>query len=432
MVEGQTESLLTLGRFTLGLLSLFFVARFMGRAFSRVRQPAVIGEILGGLLLGPTVLGFLAPGWQHALFPMEGVSGRVLWMFEQLGLVLLMFCAGLEARSLFGSNERRSLIFIAAAGLVFPFGAGLILVQFIEPLLFIGPAASHGAFTLVFCVAIAVTSIPVISRILRDLGVLGSGFGRIVLSAAVIEDILLYGILGVAVSIASEASDSSGGILRLASTAGVGTGFLAHIAANGLFLGGSLAAAPLISRRFEVVPCKHFLMALLLVMLLVGGVLGISLMLSAFVAGVVAKAWSPDATLPSEASIKYWSFKYFVPLYFAIVGVKLDLLRHFDLFFFVMFLAVSSVIKIFSVYWGATLAGEKRLAALNFGVAMNARGGPGIVLASVALGAGIINLTFYGILVMLSVVTSLGAGIWLGWILRTRGTLRELEENTAS
>jgi Kef-type K+ transport system membrane component KefB len=106
-------------------------------------------------------------------------------------------------------------------------------------------------------------------------------------------------------------------------------------------------------------------------------------------------------------------FGFFIPVYFAIIGIQLDLIHHFDVLFFLGFLAFACVAKAASVYLGARLSRENRFVSASLAIAMNARGGPGIVLASTGYAAGIINETFFVSLVMLSVVTSLLAGSWL-------------------
>jgi Kef-type K+ transport system membrane component KefB len=125
---------------------------------------------------------------------------------------------------------------------------------------------------------------------------------------------------------------------------------------------------------------------------------------------------SPAAT----DSLQGFSFAFFIPIYFAIVGLQLDLLHGFSIAFFLLFLLLACAVKAGSVYLGARLAGETSGASLNLAVALNARGGPGIVVASVAYAAGIIDQPFYAALVMLAIVTSLFAGSWLAHIPKER------------
>jgi len=125
---------------------------------------------------------------------------------------------------------------------------------------------------------------------------------------------------------------------------------------------------------------------------------------------------APDAI----RSIQGFAFAFFIPIYFAIVGLQLDLLRGFNVTFFLLFLLLACAVKAGSVYLGARLAGQPSASSWNLAVALNARGGPGIVVASVAYGAGIIDQPFYAVLVMLAIVTSLFAGSWLAHVPRER------------
>jgi Kef-type K+ transport system membrane component KefB len=127
----------------------------------------------------------------------------------------------------------------------------------------------------------------------------------------------------------------------------------------------------------------------------------------------------------ARASVKAFSVAFFVPIYFAVVGLQLDLLRDLDLLFFAGFLLLACVVKSASVYLGARLAGEAKSGAVNIAVAANARGGPGIVLASVTYAAGVISAPFCATLVMLAVVTSMLAGSWLSRVVRLGRPLRE-------
>jgi Kef-type K+ transport system membrane component KefB len=117
--------------------------------------------------------------------------------------------------------------------------------------------------------------------------------------------------------------------------------------------------------------------------------------------------------VPERNALAGVSFGFFIPIYFAIIGIQLDLIHHFDVVFFLGFLAFACFFKAASVYAGARLSGEDTFMSKSLAIAMNARGGPGIVLASTAYAAGIINETFFVSLVMLSILTSLAAGSWL-------------------
>ena len=197
----ETLGSLELARLLLALTLLLAFAHIAGYLATRVRQPRVIGEIVGGLLLGPTVLGAIAPGLHDQVFPATGPVPVVLDAMYQLGLLLLMFSAGSEIRSSFKADERRTVAAVTITGMVFPFLVGLGFVALLPEGAHIGPAADRAAFVLVFALAIAVTSIPVISRIMFDLGILETAFARIVLAVAVLEDVVIYVLLAIALGL---------------------------------------------------------------------------------------------------------------------------------------------------------------------------------------------------------------------------------------
>ena len=160
-----------------------------------------------------------------------------------------------------------------------------------------------------------------------------------------------------------------------------------------------------------------FQLLFLLVVTALAVFLGVAAYFGALVAGILAGRLEGVNARAHEA-IKSFSFAVFIPIYFAIVGLQLDLLQHFDVVFFVGFLAYACAAKALSAYAGARFSGQPKAAARDLAVALNARGGPAIVLASVAYGARIINESFYVSLVMLALVTSIIAGAWLDAVLR--------------
>ena len=419
-------------RILLALTAILVTAHGIGGIFASLRQPRVIGEIVGGLVLGPTVLGALAPSAERWLFPASGPTATVLGSIYQLGLLLLMYCSGIEVRSAVKRREGRTVACILLLGTLVPFLAGLAVLPFLHERSFFGPSGNHTSFLLVFGVAMAVTSIPVISRIMFDLGILGTPFSRIVIGAAVVEDVLLYVVLAVALGAAAHPSSAVFGLpSALGVHPGSGWDFAYHAAATVAVLGLSLLVGRPLYRaatgsRLNLLH-RHSPVAFQLVFLLVSCllcvVLGIQPFFGAFVAGIIvgsATATPNPAEEGAAVAIKDFAFAFFVPIYFAIVGLQLDLLHGFNPLFFLGYLAFACLVKAVSVYAGARVGGQPPPAAVNLAVAMNARGGPGIVLASVAFGAGIINQSFYAVLVLLAIVTSLLAGAWLERVPRDR------------
>lgn len=415
------------------LAVILIAAHSVGRLFTLMRQPRVMGEIVGGILLGPTFLGLVLPTQQAALFPDDGATAIVLAAVYQLGLLLLMFVAGTEIRSVFGRRERKTAVAITASGTVVPFVAGLLVLQIFDESRFYGTAGDRTAFLLVFGIAIAVTSIPVISRIMFDLGIIRSSFARVVLSAAVIEDVILYVVLAIALGLVQGEQGDTFGLVEVLGL-GPNSEFAVayHVVVTLVALGAFILVAPpalraVLRLRYGVEDFASpiaFELAFMFIATAAFIFLGISGFFGAFVAGIVVSNAADDPPR-TRAAMKNFSFAFFIPVYFAIVGLRLDLIHGFDPLFFAWFVAFACAAKALSVYAGARLAGESRSAATNFAVAMNARGGPGIVLASVAYDAGIINEDFYGALIVLVIVTSMAAGAWLQRSIRTGKPLRD-------
>jgi K+:H+ antiporter len=413
---------------------LLLAAHAFGWLFARFHQPRVAGEILGGLLLGPTVFGLLLPHWQRTVFQGGRATAVGLGIVYQLGLFLLMYCAGAELRSILTRRERKATLGIAVAGNAVPFLAGIFLLAVYDTSRFLGPAHDKTAFLLVFALAMAVTSIPVISRIMADLGILGTRFARIVLSVAVVEDLVVYVVLNLALAMVAPPhaeAFSLPGLLRLGPASALGNAY--YVAVTLAFFALPLAVGPgfvqkLATMRGNIIHRGNpiaFQLVVMLTMTALASFLGVSPIFGALVAGILAGDLHGDAE-HARQTIQSFSYAFFVPLYFAMVGLRLDLVHDFEPLFFVVFLLFACLVKSVSTYVAARMTGEGKVGARNLAAALNARGGPGIVLASVAFDAKIIDEGFYTILVMLALITSLLAGSWLEAILkRGRGLLTE-------
>ncbi len=420
----------------MALAALLLAAHGMGSVFVRFRQPRAIGEVVGGLLLGLTVFGYLAPSAQSWLFPSTGATPTVLAAVNQLGLLLLLFITGIEIRRVFHREERKTVGAVFVTGMLIPFLAGIAILQFTNLHRMWGPNGNTRSFLLVFAISMAVTSIPVISRIMHDLGILDTTFARVVLGVAVLEDLVLYVVLAVAIGYAGAQAGSLFGLPAELNIAGGSNADMAyHVLATIAFLAVSLVIGPPLYRwigglKINLIqrasPIGHqFTFMLLLTIAALG--LGIEAFFGALVAGIVVGSTESE---PSEATQAVTSFAlaFFIPIYFAMIGLGLDLVHGFSVVFFIGFLLAACVIKSISVFAGARVAGETSGSSLNLAVAMNARGGPGIVVASTAFAAGIISQPFYAVLVLLAIVTSLAAGAWLDRIPRDRLLVRPATE----
>jgi len=407
------------------LAILLTSAHLLGYLFTRLRQPRVIGEILAGILLGPFVLGRL-PLYTNALQLNIAADSKqaALDLLYQLGLLLLMFLSGAETKALFQKHERRQIAWLASVGTVLPFFIMLGLASFIPLGWFMGDKQNRTSLVLVMGIAVAVTSIPVISRIFFDLKILHTRFARLVLGVAVLEDIGLWAVLAVATALASSGSSPKQAIA-------------VHIGLTLLYFALGLTLAPravkrISKSRFNMLANNSQVTFTLLIVfsyVAVAGLLNVNLVFAAFLAGfAVSRKRLGDAL----ENISRFSFALFIPVYFALVGYRLIFGKSFSVTMLLAFLAGACMLKLISVALGARLAGFRGLDVVNLAVATNARGGPGIVLASVAYEAGIISAAFYTTLVLVAVLTSQAAGAWLEFVLRRGWPLLSTEPPTAA
>ncbi|MGC2697051.1 MAG: cation:proton antiporter [Candidatus Angelobacter sp.] len=399
------------GPLILFLAILLTSAHLLGYLFARLRQPRVIGEILAGILLGPFVLGKLSLYTNILQLNVDAAPKKAaLELLYQLGLLLLMFLSGAETKALFQKHERKQIAWLASVGTALPFFIMLGLASLIPLGWFMGDRQNRTSLLLIMGIAVAVTSIPVISRIFFDLKILHTRFARLVLGIAVLEDIGLWAVLAVATALASSAGTPKQQIAI-------------HIGVTLIYFALGLTLAPramkrISKSRFNMLANNSpvtFTLLIVFSYVAVAGLLNVNLVFAAFLAGfAVSRKRLGDAL----ENISGFSFALFIPVYFALVGYRLIFDKSFSLAMLLAFLAGACVLKLVSVVLGARLAGFRGLDVVNLAVATNARGGPGIVLASVAYEAGIISAAFYTTLVLVAVLTSQAAGAWLEFVLR--------------
>jgi K+:H+ antiporter len=413
-----------LGSLALALALLIAGANLLGLLAVRLRQPKVVGEILAGILLGPSLLGLLAPETTKQLFG-EGDQDPatvVLGFLYNLGLLLLMFISGAGVRNVLGRENRKAIAWILGLGKTLPFVLALVVALVLPLSAFMGEANSRPAVILVIAIATAVTSIPVITKIFYDLGILHTRFASLMLGAAILEDIVLWGVLAIATAIASATLAASSGAL-------VGTVSL-HIASNALYVLLAMTVMPPLLRRLSRARWNRlaaespiaWIVVVLLCYVAVAAAADVTLAFAAFLAGfgVVGGIRGTERQRFRSAldSVTHVSTAVFVPVYFAIVGYRLDFSMGFSPLMLGGFLIGSSLVVFLSIGLAVRFAGFRGLDIVNLAVTCNARGGPGIVLASIAFDAGIINAAFFTTLVCTAVLTSQLCGMWLDFVLR--------------
>jgi len=196
------------GQFVLTIAAFLAIVHGLGYLAERLKQPRIVGEILAGILLGPFVLKFLLPGAYAKLFSFSTSGGTVLGFLYQMGLILLMFCSGAETRRLLGKENRKTTVLLITVSDIasFIFVLGLGFLGFIPLARLTGTLGQNTSTLLVVAIATSVTSIPVISRIFWDLGIMRTRFVSLLLGYAVLEDIALWIVLAFATALAKSAT----------------------------------------------------------------------------------------------------------------------------------------------------------------------------------------------------------------------------------
>lgn len=406
---------LTITTLFLSILLLFVTSQFVGLIFQRLHLPKVVGEIAGGILLGPTCFGYFFPEQFQFIFQNQVDNLSVFYWF---GLVLLMFCSGFEFNRNFSRADFKTILWLTIASTAIPLVFGWFITYFMDISNILGKAENTLALKLVVAIAIGITSIPVISRIFFELKIIDTQFSRIVLSTATFHDVLLWILLTIAISLVSAEKATAWYITS-------------HVLITLFFFVIVLLIIPKLMNIFhakvmKILPINIELTIIIFIMLLfvtIASFLNINIIFGAFLGGIVVAF---NKNLGFERSKKYireFSFSFFIPIYFAIVGLKIDLIHDFDLWFFSYFFVLAMLIQGLTVVITSKFLNYSWLSSVNLAMAMNARGGPGIVLATVGYDFGIINEKFFVSIIMLSLVSSLFAGIWLKFVLKNNYSL---------
>ncbi len=400
--------------FWLELFVLLLAARGLGELLRRLGQPAVIGELAAGLLLGPSVLGALAPGFQQWLFPEDPLQRSLLAAPAWIGVFLLLVITGLETDLALIRRMGRATTRVALGSLLVPVATGVALGLAL-PATFVGAATHPGVFALFMGTALGISALPVIAKILSDLDLMRRNIAQVLLAAAMANDVVGWILLGVVAGLAQSGSlDTTRLLLTL--------GGLALFLALSVTVGQRGVDALLRSVRVRRAGLAGSLTAVLLVALFAGALthsIGLEAVFGAFIAGIVlGHSRFHDTEVFSHLEGITRSF--FAPLFFATAGLRVDLSLLGDpevLGWGVVVVAAASLSKFGGAYAGSRLADLPRREGLALGVGLNARGAVEIVVATVGLSLGVLNPKSYALVVLMAMVTSMMAPPLLRWIL---------------
>jgi len=392
----------------LSLAIILLTARLLGEIARRLGQPAVLGEILAGVVLGPTFLGAISPDVFSSLFPLEGNVSLGLEMFTAVAVTLMLLAAGLEVDLTSALKQGKATLLVSTTGMVFPFICGISLAWFMPQMLGMEAGSDKLPFALFIGVALSITALPVIAKILLDLNLIKSDMGTLIMSSAMIND--LIGWIGFAMILAMVPGDTD--------AAENGSSLLQTMSMTLLFIGVMLTIGRWLSHKTLPWVQAHFEWpGGVLTYVMIGGILcaaytewlGIHSIFGAFIAGV-AIGDSRHLREGTRHTLHQFIMNIFAPIFFASIGLRVSFVESFDWGIVLLVLAVALIGKIGGCYIGAKWAGLTRRESLAIGMGMSARGAMEIILAQLAKEAGLINDKAFVAIVIMAIVTSLIAG----------------------
>ncbi|RYZ77501.1 MAG: cation:proton antiporter [Proteobacteria bacterium] len=387
----------------LTLLIVVSVARFFGLLFRKMGQPSVMGEVLGGIVLGPSVLGAVAPQFSGAAFNPEALA--FLKTIAEIGIVLYLFVMGLEIDLPRLRKSARSAVSVSLISIVLPFLFGFLLSYKIHGL-YAPPGIAPTAFGLFVGVSLSITAFPVLARILSDSPLHRTSLGDLALTCAAIDDIVAWCLVAVITGILS--SSLSGAGMTIALT-------VVYIALMMLVVKPLVASLlPKLEKEAERLPQALLAVAVLgaLASAAVTDLIGIHAFFGAFLFGAVIPH---DSLIAREIPERLQDFVaiLFLPAFFALTGLKTQLgllATTADWMICLAIIGLAIAGKFGGAFAGAKFAGKTNREASILGILMNTRGLVELIVLNIGLQVGILTPTLFTMLVIMALVTTFMTG----------------------
>lgn len=392
---------------------LLFTARVMGEILLKLKQPAVIGEILAGVILGPSILGNI-----ELISPLVNLYQYPSVMLETVSLIgslLLLFITGYEIDLGLIKHHSKTAGATALGGLTIPLIAGF-LISYVIPDKFLVNPSERLVFALFIATAMSVSAIPVIAKVLIDLNLLRRDIGQITIAAGMIDDAIAWILLSFVLSLIQigtvTVSDSLYAVVKVLSYALLS------------FFIGRILAKELIQFVQDKVASRYKNITLIFTFIFllssIAQTINLEAVFGAFIAGII---FSQISTVPKEAIIRIESitFGVFSPIFFATAGLKVDIKALFNpdlaLLTFILIL-VATLSKVLGAYSGARfIARIDHWTSLSFGAALNARGAIQIIIATIGLSFNIISAEIFSVIILMAVITSIISPVLLKFTL---------------
>jgi Kef-type K+ transport system membrane component KefB len=382
---------------------ILLLARFFAELGKKIKMPIVMGEILLGILLGPTVFGSMYPDLFGSIFPKVGSAKIAMDGITNLAVVMLLFVAGMEVQLQIMLKQGKAAVYTSLTSMIIPFALGFTAVWFF-PNLFNYTPERKLVYALFFGIAMAVSALPVITRILMDLNLFKTKVGMIIIAAAIFDDLIGWIIFSFVLSLMGQ----EGEITNIWFTIGMILGFGLFMLIIGRYIINR--ALPWIQKNLS---WPGGVLSIALGFCFLGAAfteyIGLHAILGAFIVGI---AFGDSVHLQEREReiIHQFVTNVFAPLFFVSIGFKVNFIENFDLplVLLVLFLAVGC--KVFGATLGGYLGGLTKRESLAVGFGLNARGAMEIILGTLALNAGLIDSKMFVALVVMALLTSMISG----------------------
>ena len=411
--------------FVAEVVALLLFGRLMGEAMLRLGQPAVVGQLLAGIILGPSVFGLLAPHWHAVVFPADPAQKAMIDGVAKLGVLLLLLLTGMETDVALVRAVGRPAASVSVMGIAVPFCCGLAVGLYVLPDSLL-PAADKRLITALFLgTALSISSIKIVAMVVDEMHFTRRNLGQIIVASAIIDDTIGWIIVAVTFGLARpDGLDWR----ALAVSVGGTAAFLVFAATGGRRL---VAAAMRWSNdRFRsdlaVVTTILVIMGL---MALATDALGVNTVLGAFVAGVLV-GQSPILTGQVENALRGLVVALFAPIFFGIAGLGTDLTILKDPMLLALtggLVLIASVGKFAGAFAGGKIGGLALPESFALALGMNARGSTEVIVASIGLSIGALNESLFTMIVSMAVLTTTAMPPTLRWAL-SRLPMRKEEQ----
>ena len=401
--------------FALFLFQLFILlsaALTAGSFLRRLGQAAVVGEIVAGVLLGPSILGAFAPELAAFLFPSSQTHmlGTIAW----LGGIFLLLVAGTEVELATLRHERRVVLSTSLMGITIPFALGLIFALYL-PDRYLVDSEQRWLFALFMAVAMSISAIPLVAKMLMDMNLLKTPLGHVIIGAAVVNDLIGWIFFAIILNTMGAGTSTGGSI--------VGVVTMTLTFALVCLTAGKILMVRLFS-FFHVLrlPSEGILGLAVLTAFFCAALaqwIGIHAIFGAFLAGVMIGE-TGEIVNHTRDTLRNLVLYLFAPIFFASMGMRADFIAHFDQFLVSGVLAVACVGKLVGGTLGAALGGVQRSQALAIGFGLMPQGAMGIILGFLALEYSLINEKVFVALVITAIVTSMASGPLIQWAMREK------------